>query len=627
MVEVITGKTKEEWQAEYKNYPSVTPDGFASFHEARVAPIAYEIPYGSKVLDVGANDGEFMKLLKEKRDCEVYGIDPSEVAIAKAKEKGIEVILGDAEHLPFEDNTFDYVTLNEVLIHLVDPVAVLKEIRRVLKPEGSLLGSAPHSNLEKFIWDDNRKHHRYLDEPGLRDLLEPIFPFCFVRTLNAAQFAVSMAQSFLADKPAELLFKCGAADIDDWEKTGLSDTKPRVWFGYTQLGGTVYYRMLGFAEKMDKLGLIQAAYERAPWGQIDEKSMHWQSNIQNKIILNQLDQLLRVAHLSVWQIVNNRNVIAFLRCAKDLANNQWFHATGERKAFITEIDDNIFDVPSYNIASHPYHPNSEMEWVANEQIKLSDALICSTQFLVDKIRAMYPDKPVYLVPNSLDFDIWDNVNPGTDLPKKEPGEIRIGYTGCSNHRGDLDMIKDAICAILKEFPHVKFILTPQPEPGGLFMGWEGVPNIGVVTKWVPIDEYPNFVAGWDLDIGVAPLRDNDFNRAKSNLRFLEYSALKVPTVASRVYPFKNSIRHGVDGIICNNSQEWYEALKSLIVDSGRRTQLGKQAYERVRKDFNMETTAKHYAEILRTIKCNVQISKPKLGDSLETPTTLVGHSQ
>lgn len=604
MVEAIETRTDEKWREDYKTYPAVTPDGFATFHEARVAPIAYEIPLGSKVLDVGANDGEFMKLLKEKRDCDVYGVDPSEVAVAKAKEKGIDVILGDAEHLPFEDKSFDVVTLNEVLVHLLNPDKVLKEIRRVLKKGGYLLGSTPHANLERHLWDDKRMHHRYFDEPGLRDVLEKEFPMVYVRTLKGGQFAVSMANSFLGNKPAEMLFKAGGKNTEAWESAQLSDEKLRVWFGYTQLGGTIYYRLLGYAEKMDKLGLISAGYEHSDWSIIDQRSMRWQNGIRNKVILNQLEDIIKVSHISIWQIVLNRDVLSFLRCAKDLANGPWYRATGAKKYFVTEIDDDLFDVPAYNIASNPYQPNSEMEWVAQKQIEMSDALVCSTQYLADKMGAMFPEKPVHLIPNSIDFDLWDAATPSEGFPAKEPGQIRIGYTGCSNHRQDLELIKAPLCAILKEFPNVQFVFTPQPEPsGGFFMGWEGfTKQMGVVQKWVAIDQYPAFLKGWDIDIGIAPLKDNSFNRAKSNLRWLEYSALKKPCIASRVYPFRYSINDGEDGLICNTDQQWYDALKGLILSEGQRQKIGEAAYERVRRDFNMETVSRKYAEILLGIK-------------------------
>lgn len=610
----------------YKTYPATKPEGFYPFHESTIGPIAYEIPLGSKVLDVGCNDGTFMELLRDKRDCHVAGIDPAEGPVAKAQEKGLYAQVGTCESIPFPDASFDVVTLIETLSHLEDVEKSLSEIKRVLKPGGILLGALPHKTLEAYLWNDKRLHRRNMDEVELRDHLEKIFPLVHLRILNGAQFALEYAHSIIADKPSEMLFKAGSTETPGWEAEYKTDEKLRVWLAYTQYAGTIYYRMTGFADKMDKLGLAEVAYERDTWPNMEKKAGRWQAALAvkqlcgdhckdgfhygNRIVINQLEQILRVADVSIWQIVNHRGVLAFLRCAKDLMNKQWYQATGKRKKIITEIDDYLFDIPGYNIAAAPYQANSEFEWVADEQLKLSDALICSTQFLADKLKMLYPDKPTYIVPNSLDFDLWDNVVPKADFQKKEPGQIRIGYSGCSNHRGDLEAIREPMSAILKEFPHVQFIMTPQPEnkDGDLFMGWPDVPNIGIITQWATIDQYHHFLAGWDLDIGIAPLLDSNFNRAKSNLRWLEYSALKLPTVASKVYPFKNSIRNGEDGLICNSSQEWYDALKSLITDESRRKTLGQQAYARVKSDFNMDETAKYYAQILEAIRYEPTIS-------------------
>ncbi len=613
-----------ELKEPYIDYPVTKPEGFQPFHESTIAPICYEIPLGSKVLDIGCNDGAFMELIRDKRECTVSGVDPAEGPVKVAQDKGLYVQVARGEHLPFPDASFDVVTLIETLSHLNDISLTLKEIKRVLKPGGFLLGSLPHKNMESYIWSDQRLHKRYFDESQLRDILEQQFPTLYLRVLTGAQFALVWAQSVMGKKPCEFLFKAGDADLSNWESEYKVDSQMRVWFGYTQLAGTTYYRMIGFAEKMDQMGLAEVAYERGTWVNMEEAARRWQQALSvriicgshckegfhygNRIVMAQMEQLLRVADVSVWQIVGNRGVLAFLRCAKDLMKGPWYLASGKKKFIVTEIDDYILDIPGYNIASNPYQANSEMEWVAIEQIKLSDALICSTQFLLDKLKMLYPEMPIYLVPNSIDFKVWDNVKPHVDFPKKAKGKIRIGYTGCSNHRQDLEMLKEPLTAILKEFPEVQFLMTPQPEANreDLFLGWPDVPNIGVVTQWVTIDKYPDYLAGWDLDIGIAPLLDNNFNRAKSNLRWLEYSALKIPTIASKVYPFKNSIRDGEDGLICNSSQQWYDALKQLITDQSRRLELGQRAYARVKSDFNMDETAKHYAKILEAIRCNVQ---------------------
>lgn len=579
--------TKEQVTEEYKDYP-ITFKGLEEqpFYYSRIAPIFYEIKYGSKVLDVGCNSGEFMKMLIDKRGCEVYGIDVSDIAVEECLKKNLNVLKADAEKIPYPDNTFDYVTLMEVLVHVFDPQKVLSEIKRVLKPGGVLLGSAPHKNLESFVWDDKRMHRRYYDKPEIYDELTKVFPKCHIRVLTGAQFAMSMAQSFIADQPAEILFKCGNK-ANEWDEALQDRSILRAWFGYTQTPGDVYYRMTGFCDKMQKMG-GETFYD--PYDHADLNStMDWQRKIRWKHIQHEFDAILRSADMSVWQITNSWDVLAFLRCIKDLF----------KKPIITEIDDWLFDLPSYNIASNPYKPNSDMEKIAFKQIEVSDYLIVSTQFIKENLEILFPEKPIYIIKNSLDFNIWDNVKPYDVFSPKKEGMIRIGYTGCGNHSGDMELVKDAIVKLIDEYENLEFIMAIP------FPSWDDVDHPRVLRgdRWVVLPDFPNYVSGWDLDIGIAPLRDTNFNRAKSNLRWLEYSALKIPTVASSVYPFKNSIKHMKDGMLVkNNSLQWYEALKSLIVDKGMRAEIGSKAYKRVKKEFDMEKTAKTYLSILKEIK-------------------------
>src|SRR5689334_18920897 len=115
MTTVVTEKTtKAEFLKEYKTYPAVRGDlKERPFYESRYSPIFYEIPIGSKVLDVGCNDGTFMEMLRDKRKCDVIGIDISEVALEEAKSKGLNVINADVEKLPFTDKQFDVVLCME----------------------------------------------------------------------------------------------------------------------------------------------------------------------------------------------------------------------------------------------------------------------------------------------------------------------------------------------------------------------------------------------------------------------------------------------------------------------------------------------------------------------------------
>jgi len=97
-----------------------------------------------KILDVGCGDGRFIVQFKEI--CDVFGVDISQVAVNKARHIAINAYKIDAssEKLPFDDSFFDIVYIGDVIEHLVDPDFALEEIRRVLRPEGTLCLSTPN---------------------------------------------------------------------------------------------------------------------------------------------------------------------------------------------------------------------------------------------------------------------------------------------------------------------------------------------------------------------------------------------------------------------------------------------------------------------------------------------------
>ena len=77
------------------------------------------------VLDVGAGDGLITHLLGAK------GIEYEPEGVRLAQEKGVNVVQGDAYNLPYEDNSFEAVTMIDVIEHFEDPAKALQEARRV----------------------------------------------------------------------------------------------------------------------------------------------------------------------------------------------------------------------------------------------------------------------------------------------------------------------------------------------------------------------------------------------------------------------------------------------------------------------------------------------------------------
>lgn len=95
-----------------------------------------------KLLDIGAATGFFMKLAKG-RGFEVAGVELSEYATKKAREKGLNVITGDLQSAGFENSEFDVVTMFDVIEHVPDPISFIIEAKRILRRNGLLLINTP----------------------------------------------------------------------------------------------------------------------------------------------------------------------------------------------------------------------------------------------------------------------------------------------------------------------------------------------------------------------------------------------------------------------------------------------------------------------------------------------------
>jgi ubiquinone/menaquinone biosynthesis C-methylase UbiE len=103
-------------------------------------------PMSAKVLDVGCGAGHASKYIRDRYKCTVIGIDYSEKRIDLArKDSDCEFIVCDVNHVlkHFKDDYFDLIMAFETLEHLVDPSGVLHKCKRVLKPNGMIIGSVP----------------------------------------------------------------------------------------------------------------------------------------------------------------------------------------------------------------------------------------------------------------------------------------------------------------------------------------------------------------------------------------------------------------------------------------------------------------------------------------------------
>ncbi|HUG64317.1 MAG TPA: class I SAM-dependent methyltransferase [Gaiellaceae bacterium] len=107
------------------------------------------------VLDCGCGMGFYLMAIRELRpSARLTGVDPDAERLRFLEDLGVSAraVVGDARALPFEDESFDSVLMSEVLEHLRDDDAGLREALRVLRPGGVLAISVPHARYP-FWWD------------------------------------------------------------------------------------------------------------------------------------------------------------------------------------------------------------------------------------------------------------------------------------------------------------------------------------------------------------------------------------------------------------------------------------------------------------------------------------------
>jgi len=113
------------------------------------------VPEGATAhLDFGCHDGAFLNTLKDKKIGRLVGMDISEEAVKKGKERfpKLEIIkIGEASNLPFEDGTFNLVTVLDVLEHVYKQAELLVELNRVLSDGGRLIITVPGQHLFSFL--------------------------------------------------------------------------------------------------------------------------------------------------------------------------------------------------------------------------------------------------------------------------------------------------------------------------------------------------------------------------------------------------------------------------------------------------------------------------------------------
>lgn len=266
---------------------------------------------------------------------------------------------------------------------------------------------------------------------------------------------------------------------------------------------------------------------------------------------------------------------------------------------IVDTDDDLFAIPE----THPeYTEYKKRLGQYRKVLELADIITASTEPVLDGIRkhtAALAD--TFIIPNYLDGRIWSLKKLSGGTPN---GTIRALYSGTLTHAQDLLLIRDALNDARRELRRIADKELELVVFGGSAEPIDGMHIIDVPDQ---CKSYPAF-ARWIQDMhaespfqfAVAPLdSSNPLNVAKSNLKYLEYSAMGIPAIYTNILPYQGSVINKKTGLLVENStSNWREAILQMALYPDNAFRMGSCAYEDVCKNHLLQQHFNAWTNIL-----------------------------
>lgn len=241
---------------------------------------------------------------------------------------------------------------------------------------------------------------------------------------------------------------------------------------------------------------------------------------------------------------NQLEFVKFLRTVSDEFKRQ----TGKGFRIIWEVDDVVlphYDIPDYNACKAGF-VDDKIHTTVKEIVKYVDEMTVVSEYMKQHYKKHLNFDKISVVPNYAPkhlVDVGFNLEKNMFNYKKSKGKHkkpRILYAGSATHfdvtnnnyqRDDFQHITDYILDDIINKKKYEWVFLGGALPYRLreFIG-KGVE----FHPWIPLPEYPDFIRNLNCQIMLAPLADNVFNRAKSNIKLTEGGAFGIPVIAQNI---------------------------------------------------------------------------------------------
>lgn len=250
------------------------------------------------------------------------------------------------------------------------------------------------------------------------------------------------------------------------------------------------------------------------------------------------------------------------------------------KVLIYDIEDNIFieKANQLNKIAKLIKGSGKTEYL----VKAADHVITSSPYLNDYCLERNKFRKCTYISSSIEVDRYI-ANPN----KRDNEKVTIGWTGTFTSMPYLDELRDVFIEV-KEQRDFKLLVIGNFE--------YDFPEMDVdVIQWTKANEITDLQR---MDIGVYPLPEEDWVLGKSGLKALQYMAMGIPAVATRIGTAIKIINHGSNGFLASKKEEWVRILIQLIDDAELRKNCGLEARKTIEEKYSVDIIKKQYLQVL-----------------------------
>ncbi len=256
---------------------------------------------------------------------------------------------------------------------------------------------------------------------------------------------------------------------------------------------------------------------------------------------------------------------------------EWLYSKVFNKKIIYDFDDAIWmeHISDHNNMAKRFKGVNKVKKICKWSYKVS----CGNEYLCN-YALKYSSNVIYN-PTCVDTENRHNILASHDVER-----VTIGWTGSFSTLKYLKTVVPVLKKLQEKYDFdIKIICNQEPD--------FDLKNLYYV-EWSEENEVKE-LAG--CQIGLMPLTNDEWSEGKCGFKLIQYLSLGMAAVSSAVGVNKKIVDNGINGILCETNEDWYNAIEQLINDAGLRKRMGEDGRKKIVREYSLLANQKNFIDL------------------------------